>query len=1102
MTTPTFDPVGALPQGRVVLEASAGTGKTWAIAALVTRYVAEAGVPIERILAVTFTRAATSELRHRVRQRLVEATAALEAAASGSSPSGDPLLAHLARASPEELAVRHRRLAVAVASFDQAMISTIHGFAGRLLRLLGMLSAAPSRPEVTGDLGAVTDRLLNDLVVTEYWAGADDPVSTSELRSIATSMLGNPDAGLAPDPPPEGGEAGARARLAGLIRLRLAERSRASGLITYDDLLTLARDALVDPGVGSAARAIVRSVFDVALVDEFQDTDRIQWEIVSSVFGEGHGTLVVIGDPKQAIYAFRGADVEAYLTAVERSGARATLGTNWRSDGPLLTALEATFDGVRFGSDRIRFHPVAPAPGHEQSRINGIGPPMQIRLLSEALRPGHTLLLADQARGLAASDAAAVTVELLSGATTIPDVDLPGEVRCIEPSDIAVLCRKNAEIDLVEAELRRRGVPAVKGRTGSVLQTEAALEWLALLEALERPGSPTAVKRVLHGPFLGWMAEEIATAGEEAMAAEHDRIAGWAGVLRRRGIPALMEEIDQSTAMTARVLQGTGGERLLTDLQHLGEVLHTAVRHGGSHSVAGWLSAEVARTGTGPEEADTRLRRLETDDQAVQLLTIHTAKGLQFPIVLLPFLWPARPSPRGAIPVFHDPATGRRVIDVGGPGSPGFEESRRRHDDEQAEEDFRLLYVALTRARHHLVLWWAPYRDSVGSTLTRVLFGREKAGDPVEKATVAPLLAHDSMRERLTPILNRAAGTIDVHSVHSPPPTMVWQGRDRPRPVLSAAQFGGAIDTAWWRWSFTGLTEGAHGAGPDAAVPAQDEVGDPELPSVDPLPLGAVRGGLRFGTLVHSVFERVDFAHPDPVAALEVEVAAGARRHGLPLDAAEVARGLTLVLGTPLGSRLGEIRLNQVSRGHRLDEVHFEFPVRSASGGPIRAAQIGEALARHLPASDPLRPYHDRVGRLAPAGFHGFLTGAIDLVLRLPDPGSDSRWWVADYKTNRLPARGDVPSTLDYSPAAVAGEMVRSDYVLQALLYQVALHRYLRFRLPGYRPERDLGGALYLFVRGMVGPDTPVLDGERSGVLTWGPHLDLVDAVDRLLGGG
>jgi exodeoxyribonuclease V beta subunit len=1102
MTTPTFDPVGALPRGRVVLEASAGTGKTWAIAALVTRYVAEAGVPIDRILAVTFTRAATSELRHRVRQRLVEAAAAVEAALDGFPTPADPLIAHLVRADPSELRTRRRRLDAAVASFDRAMISTIHGFAGRLLRLLGLLSAAPAHPEVTGDLGAVTDQLINDLVVTEYWMGDDHPIPVSELRRIADSILTNPDAALAPDPPPDDEVAGTRARLAGLIRLRLAERSRASGVIGYDDLLVLARDALTDPQVGTAARAAVRSVFDVALVDEFQDTDRIQWEIVSSVFDENHGTLVIIGDPKQAIYAFRGADVEAYLTAVARSGHQATLGVNWRSDGPVLTALEAVLDGVHFGSGRIRFHPVGPAPGHERSRIAGVAAPMQIRLLSEALRPGHPQLLADPARRLAAGDAAAVVVHLLSGATTIPRRNRPDGMRAIEPSDIAVLCRRNAEIDLVDEELRRRGVPAVKGRTGSVLQTEAALEWFALLEALERPASPAAVKRVLHGPFLGWSAASIATAGEEAMAAEHDRIAGWAGVFRRHGVPALAEEIDRSTGMTARVLRTAGGERLLTDLHHMGEVIHASVRHTGGHSAARWLAAEIARAKTGPEEADTRLRRLETDDQAVQLLTIHTAKGLEFPIVLLPFLWSARPSPRGAIPVFHDPATGRRVIDVGGPGSPGFEESRSRYEAEQEEEDFRLLYVALTRARHHVVLWWAPYRDSARSTLTKVLFGREKAGDAVDPTTQAPVLAHRSMRERLTPILDRSAGTIDVRSIEVDPPATVWSGREQPRPALSAVQFRGAIDAAWWRWSFTGLTEGSHGAGPDTPVPAQDEVGDPELAVGDPLPLGSVRGGVRFGTLVHSVFEKVDFADPDPVEALDAAVADAARRHGLPVDAAEVARGLSLVVDTPLGPRFDDLRLGAVGRGHRLDEMHFEFPVRSPTGQPVQATQIGEALARHLPESDRLRSYHRKVGDLAPAGFHGFLTGAIDLVLRLPDPGGDRRWWVVDYKTNRLPARGEVPSTADYSPEAMAAEMVRSDYVLQALLYQVALHRYLRFRLPGYVPERDLGGALYLFVRGMVGPETPVLDGERTGVLAWGPHLDLVEAVDRLLGGG
>jgi len=1077
MTSRMFDPVGPLPTGRVVLDASAGTGKTWVIAALVTRYVAELGVPIDRILVSTFTRSATSELRHRVRRRLVEAGHAVEAALRGEAAPPDVLLAHLADADRTELEARRRRIAMAVTSFDQAVISTIHGFAGGLLRLLGLLSTAPSDLEATGDLGLMADQVISDLMVTEFSGDTTDLVSPGDLKRIAGAIIGNPDAGIVPDPAASTGEAHVRARLAVTIRAEMARRSRQAGLMTYDDLLLFARDALIDPDVGNAARAAVRSVFDVALVDEFQDTDRTQWEIVSTIFGEDHGTLVIIGDPKQAIYAFRGADVTAYLAAVDGAADRATLGTNWRSDGPLIEALESVLDGVGFGDDRITFQEVGAAPGHEECGITGVPAPLQIRMVSEQMDRGTRWIYADNARDIVAADAAAAIVDLLQGEVSIPDDSGPGGRRPIEPSDIAVLCRKNAEIDLVERELIKRSVPVVKGRTGSVLLTEAAGYWLALLAAVESPSSPSHVKRALSTPFFD-------------------------DLLRLKGVPTLVERVDRSTSMTTRVLGSSGGERLLTDLLHIAEILHATTRTGTVRSLADWLDTEIALAGERPDEAETRLRRLETDEQAIQLLTIHTAKGLEFPIVMVPFLWVARPSPSIDVPVFHDPVTGRRMIDVGGRASPTFKAHSDMHDAEQASEDFRLLYVAATRARHHLAIWWAPYTNSKKATLTKVLFGREQPGDRIDVTTPGVLLPHAEMRARLAPILDRADGTIDVLTIDADPPVSPWVPPQAEHPVLQRSEFGGSIDRAWRRWSFTGLTRDRDEEASDIGGLKDDEpLSEREpIPAGDPLPLGTIPGGLRFGTMIHHVFEHTDFTATDLGGSIAPLVAEGARHHGLDIDIPVVTSGLMSAIDTPLGSQFDDVHLGDIDRVHRLDEMYFDLPIVNPSGDPVRLADIGAAMTAHLPAEDPLRPYAERIGEIGPTGFHGFLTGAIDLTLALPDADGGRRWWVADYKTNRLPALSDLPTTSDYACPEIAGVMIRSDYVLQALLYQVALHRYLMFRLPGYDPHQDLGGAMYLFVRGMIGADTPVVEGDRTGVFVWGPHPDLVLAVDRLFG--
>jgi exodeoxyribonuclease V beta subunit len=1102
MTATAFEISGALPEGRVTLEASAGTGKTWTIAALVSRYVAEAGVPIERILVVTFTRAATSELRDRVRSRLVEAEAALRASLGGNEVGGDRLLEHLVAGDDEERRVRLGRLQRAVRAFDEATVSTIHGFAGALLRLLGLLSRGPAGVPATGDVASLVEELLSDLSVAEFLADPAARIDLGELRAIAGAVVTNPDADIVPT---DGGDPAAerRRRLAEAIRAGIRERTVRAGVLTFDDLLILARDSLRDPDVGEAARAVVREAFDVALVDEFQDTDRIQWDIVSSVF-DGHGTLLVIGDPKQAIYAFRGADVTAYLDAASASAATYTLGTNWRADGPLLTALEAMFDGVAFGDPRIVFRPVDPAPGREAATVPGIPAPVAVRILARTMGPTTKSgnLTVDAARKASAADAAAYVVSLLDAGVTVPDGE--GGERALRPSDIAVLCRKRSEIALVDQALREAAVPSVVGRTGSVLLTPAAYHWLGLLAALAQPASPARVRRVLLSPFADWTAARLATASDEELAAEHDRIADWALTLRTRGVPALLGRIDRETGLSARILARRGGERLLTDIQHVGEVIHAGTRDGGVRSVEEWLIREIDQAARTPEEAETRVRRLETDAQAVQLLTIHTAKGLEFPVVACPFLWDPRPSFADALPVVTDPARGRRAVFVGGQHAAGWAEAKERSEAEQDEEDFRVLYVAVTRARHHLALWWAPHDRSGASPLAKVLFGRTAADEPPDVVASVLPVTERRMVDKMAPVLQRAGGTIAVEVVDRRPTVPRWSPPQERSPALDRAVFTGAIDRTWWRWSYSRLAASAGDTHDDLTETVKgDEAPEPQPPPPGAaLPLGDVPGGARFGTLVHSVLEDLDFTAPDLERRLEEAVAERAARAGLAdLDPAVVAAGVVAAVDTPLGAHLGERRLRDLGPGDRLDELTFEAPVRTAGPDPVSVADLAAVLGAHLPDDDPLAAYPARLATLGAGAFRGYLTGAVDLTLRLTGPDGTPRWWVADYKTNRLPARGDEASTADYAHPVLAAEMIGAHYGLQALLYRVALHRYLRLRLPGYDPDTHLGGALYLFVRGMVGPDTPVVDGHRAGVFTWGPHPGLVEAVDALFRG-
>ena len=327
-----FDLTGELPTGTTVLEASAGTGKTHTIAALAARYVAEGVARIDELMLVTFGRAATVELRERVRERLVAAAAAL-ADPETARASADEVERHLATGPADVVDVRRGRLAHAVANFDAATIATTHGFCHQMLAGLGVAADVDGDLTFTETASEVVAEVAGDLYLRAYArpGSARPPITYPQALTVSNAAVADRQARLEPVDADPDTAADVRRRLADRVRTEVAQRKRSRRVMDYDDLLVHLRDALVDPSTGADARSRVRSRYRVVLVDEFQDTDPVQWEILESAF-HGHRTLVLIGDPKQAIYAFRGADVVTYLHATGTAAATETLGTNWRSD--------------------------------------------------------------------------------------------------------------------------------------------------------------------------------------------------------------------------------------------------------------------------------------------------------------------------------------------------------------------------------------------------------------------------------------------------------------------------------------------------------------------------------------------------------------------------------------------------------------------------------------------------------------------------------------------------------------------------------------------------------------------------------------------------
>ncbi len=473
-----FDVCGPLPTGVTVLEASAGTGKTYTIAALAARYVAE-GIPLERLLLVTFTRIATGELRERVRERLVEVERGLARRLEGGAPEPgeDPVVALLAAG---DAARARGRLSSAIAGFDAATIATTHGFCQEVLAGLGI--AGDLEPDVAfvEDISDLVADVIDDLYVRRFSRGERPPFGRAQAAAIARAAIANPSAVIAGGDEPV---AQMRGRLAEAARAELERRKRAMAVMTYDDLVTRLQSALAGPG-HEATAAQLRSRFEVVLVDEFQDTDPAQWEILQRAFAGTATTLVLIADPKQAIYAFRGADVYAYLEAAAEADARATLRVNWRSDQGLIDALDALFAGARLGHEGIAYRHVRATAAHQRPGLSGarVAAPLRVRVVRRddpvVLQTRGGFATAESARQFVAGDVAADIVGLLGSEARITsgrrDTAEAGPAEPVRPGHLAVLVRTNRQAGLIRQALEDAGVPAVINGAGSVFGTDAA----------------------------------------------------------------------------------------------------------------------------------------------------------------------------------------------------------------------------------------------------------------------------------------------------------------------------------------------------------------------------------------------------------------------------------------------------------------------------------------------------------------------------------------------------------------------------------------------------------------------------------------------------
>ena len=1268
-TAPEFEVFDCPLDGIRLIEASAGTGKTWNICGLYLRLLLERELRVETLLVVTFTKAATAELNSRIRARIGEMLQVLE----GAAPSADPFVtqliaATLARGIDHEQ--MRRRLQLALQTFDEAAIFTIHGFCQRALadtpfaaglpyelelveddsalrlevvqdfwrrevaggelsplladhllqcgdspaawasilqRHMGRPCARPLWDEVDADAGALSDAELrltqaygaacvlagtlaqavervNDALgglnansykpksvatAAQQWTdwlsatnavhslpfGTDNKLAllgsaTLEKRSTAAGRKN----GSAPPRHAffDAAEALLQARaevdaMLGGARLRLLrqciescvatlrQRKREQRQISFDDILWNAHQAL-HSGAQPWLAGALHARYPVALIDEFQDTDPLQFGIFDRIYrAEGrHGSLFLVGDPKQAIYSFRSADLFTYLSARDRTDARYTLRHNQRSAPALIDACNTLFSanpGV-FMMDGLHYVCVdkgsRPRPRFIDDSANGAGlAPLQLwRIPSDAAQavadeaadegaanavadPGGSRLARAQALHRAAHASAAEIARLLAagGAGTARIGD-----KALRPADIAVLVRSHRQGARMRRALAVFGVGSVELSQASVFQTEDAEQLERVLLAIAEPLRERRVKAALATAAMGRDATALARLVEDeaTLLTTLDAFVRWRELWLTRGFGVMLRQWMSDEGVAVRLLARADGERRLTNLMHLAELLQQAA---GAASPELLLRTLATRRREGSSGEATQLR-LESDRNLVQIITVHRAKGLEYGIVFCPFLFDGhvRSSSEGAMSPWHDEG-GELVLDYRA-GATSMDEVRARLRRERQAEDLRLIYVALTRAVHRCYVVVGSYASaSFGhpshteggrSLLNWMVAGAGMDADAWSSHRPTPAGIDAHWRALVAASARSGAPTMALRDLPSgegtalaPPPA---EGQ-RPR-----AQRAPQLPAGWRIGSFSALIFGAtheHGAqdhdahAPGTAAQAAP-LAFPELaPEAAAIFTPAADDILRFprgpsaGDCIHALFEAIDFTDPD---TWESAIADALASHPQALPAmpgpgeaplaAMLRKLLDAVLSTSLLPAAGvhadregegtELRLNTVPPARCLVELGFHLPAPGLTAPVLNAWLAAQSYV---------------VPRLAFQDLDGYLKGYIDLIFE-----HDGRYWVLDWKSNHL---GEQPQ--DYAPVRLEAAMQTHGYHLQHLLYSVALHRHLGRSLAGYDYERHFGGVLYLFVRG-VRPDWRI-NGVPCGVFHQRCPAAVLASLDALLAG-
>jgi exodeoxyribonuclease V beta subunit len=1153
MLAPEFDWTTAPLSGMQLIEASAGTGKTWTLTRLYLRLLLETDLQPEHILVVTFTKAATSELKERIRHCLLEVWAILNGDKSIATPYAQVLCQ---RYSDPYLS---RKLQAAIRHFDRAAVYTIHGFCQRILTDHAFSMGATFCWRLNPDDSLLIKRLIDDFwqqhiaattglwprflyaqcITPKKWLTEIQPLlgkinysqvlmptvvetallekdyqqAYARVRTLwleeaeqitacilacklgyRTSSFDKLTRMLLPDlahfsweqthagelgiqrfsaatlaklaqeknkPTPchaffEAIEAllntyqnlwqafGAKQAITFVTLLKHCEKElpwlkQRQQEVAYNDLLIQVEQALArDAHCRLAGR--LHSRFAAALIDEFQDTDPIQYRIFSRIYQGTNCPVYLIGDPKQAIYSFRGANIHTYLAAKANTVAQWTLQTNYRSSPAMLESLHHLFSRqtAAFWQPHIHYVKVAPSC---QSLPLLQDPDSTAALQCWKIEEGQTRLSKESAAAQVIQ-ATGIEIQRLFHRASIDHAP-------IKAGDIAILVPCHHYAAQMLTHLISIGVPAVRQGMDNVLVSSDAWEWLRVLNAFLEPQREALRKSALITFYMGMDAASLLRVSEDEIRWEAIALqfAHYHTLWQRYSITRAFRAWLSDWGVAARLMRLPDGERRLTNLLHLIDILQQKSHTFSQQALlVDWFSREMAMPSVDEEIVQLRL---ESDAARVKIITIHAAKGLEFPIVFNPFLWHAAVRDTIQTAIFHD-ETGQSHMDF---GSEQHDKHHNKAQEELFAEKLRVIYVALTRAKYRNYIAWGKVNGIEHAALSWLLYGREKM-------TLSDFMQHVKALDDTA--FWQPWQTLPVALM--PLPSTPLSPFSSPQPVveeLSAALWHRSLTLSKIVTSFSALTQGLlHTALPEAHF-SEDSTPTP----LTGQEIAAFPAGARTGLCWHSILERWDFQ-------------AGEHLHQLVTHYLQ-AYGFALTWEAPLTDLfitlshmpLKGLPLYQCA-AQRLIEAAFTF--RLAPVTYLELAQLLQQTGQDAWARACQTLRFETVC--------GMMTGFIDLVIE-----ADGQYFVIDYKSNRL---GTTPAA--YHPEALQLAMASHHYYLQYLIYTVALHRYLRQRLPTYDYDTHFGGVVYIFLRGLIA-------GTESGIFRDRPSKALIEALDKLL---